>query len=192
MPLLPAADGALPLSADEFAQLQDRLDGGAARGWMNVERLDGYFSALVCAPVQVSTGLRFGPVFGVEVLAEAGLGDAAELEALLWRHWRTIVATLETALEDPSVQYQPLLFEDEAGAVAGNDWACGFLRGVADDPAAWRRYAALAPAALAGVRRLADEAAVSPRLGSEERAAVLAQIADMLVDAYRYFEAERG
>ncbi len=192
MPLLPDADGAPPLSADEFAQLQDRLDGGAARGWMNVERFDGYFSALVCAPRQVSTGLRFGPVFGVEVLAEAGLGDAAEIEALLWRHWRTIVATLEAALEDPFIQYQPLLFEDEAGAVAGNDWACGFLRGVADDPSAWRRFEAATPGALDAVRRLACEAADAPRMPADERAALLARIAALLVDAYRHFEAERG
>ncbi len=189
MPALP--DEVSPLDASEFDFLQELLDSGAARAWMNVEALDGYFAALVCAPVQASTGLRFGPVFGVEVLAEANLADEAVVEALLWRHWRTLVATLETALEEPSVEYQPLLFEDASGAVAGNDWARGFLRGMGEDPAAWRHFEAAAPAALDAVRRLAAEPA-APRYTAEERATLLAEVAAMLVAAYRHFEGGRG
>ncbi|HMM75571.1 MAG TPA: UPF0149 family protein [Gammaproteobacteria bacterium] len=192
MPLLPDPDSTLPLDASEFERLQALLDAGAARGYMNVEMLDGYFAALICAPRQASTGLRFGPVFGVEVLAEAELADAAAVEALLWRHWRTLVATLEIALEDPSVQYQPLLYEDASGAVAGNDWVRGFLRGAADDPAAWRGFEAAVPRALDPVRRLAEEPVQGPRYAADERAALLAAVAAMLVTAYRHFEAERG
>lgn len=153
MPRLPEETPVSPLAVDEFERLQDLLE--ATRGAMNLESMDGYFAALVCAPTQVSTGLRFGPVFGVEVLADAGLADEAAVDALLWRHWRTLVATLETALEDPAVHYQPLLFEDAHGAVAGNDWARGFLRGVDDDPRAWQDFEAALPGALVPVRRLA-------------------------------------
>ncbi|MGE3773111.1 MAG: UPF0149 family protein [Gammaproteobacteria bacterium] len=192
MPRLPDENPLPPLNASEFDDLQALLDAGAMHGYMSVETLDGYFAALVCAPAQASTSLRFGPVFGVEVLAEAGLADAAAVETLLWRHWRTLVATLETALEDPSVQYQPLLFEDARGAVAGNDWARGFLRGAADDPAAWRSFEAMLPGALDAVRRLAGEPAQGPRYAAEARAALLTSIAAMLVNAYRHFEAERG
>jgi uncharacterized protein len=189
--MLPLPDDAPPLDASEFDFLQELLDSGAARAWMNVEALDGYFAALVCAPVQASTGLRFGPVFGVEVFADAGLTDEAIVEALLRRHWRTLVATLEATLEEPAVQYQPLLFEDASGAVAGNDWARGFLRGVADDPLAWQHFEAAAPAALDAVRRLAAEPA-APRYAADERAMLLAEVAAMLVAAYRHFEPERG
>ncbi len=189
MDLLP--DEASPLDASEFENLQALLDAGAARGWMNVEALDGYFAALVCAPMQVSTGLRFGPVFGVETYAEADLPEPAATETLLRRHWRTLVATLETALELPSLHYEPLLLEDESGAVAGNDWARGFLRGMAEDPAAWRHFEAAAPTALDAVRRLAAEPA-EPRYAADERATLLAGVAAMLVAAYRHFEGERG
>jgi len=192
MPWLPDNDDLLPLNASEFDHLQALLDAGATLGCMNVETLDGYFAALVCAPVQASTGLRFGPVFGVEVLADAGLADTIAVESLLWRHWRTLIATLETALEDPFVQYRPLLFEDASGAVAGNDWARGFLRGAADDPVAWQGFEAVSPDALDAVRRLADEPLQRPRYAADERAALLVDIAAMLVAAYRHFEGERG
>lgn len=190
-PLLPAADavGALDLAA--FERLQALLARDPA--WMDVERLDGYFAALICAPARISTGLVFGPIFGVEVLAEAPLGaDLPWVEALLWRHWCTIEFTLGSALLDARLEYQPLLFEDDAGAVAGNDWARGFEQGMARDPTAWAAFARDTPGALDAVRQLADETAAEPRYDAIERAGLVAALAAMLVAAYRYFEPLRG
>lgn len=179
------ASGAL--SVDEFERLQELLD--RVPGSMNVETLDGYFAALICAPVQASIGLRFGAVCGADVLADAALGDAADwVERDLWRHWCTIDGTLRTALEDLLVEYQPLLFEDDAGAVAANDWASGFLQGVADDPRAWADFERATPGALDAVRRLAAEPASGARLDDDARQALLAVLPTMLVTAYRFFE----
>lgn len=182
----------VPLTAEEFTRLQDLLEGGAGRDYMNIERLDGYFAAAVCSPVQASTGLRFGPVFGVEVLAEAELVDVATVEALLWRHWRTIDATLQAALTDPTIQYVPLLYEEADGSVAGNEWARGFRRGVEEDAAPWLRFARAHPGALDPVERLAAESERGTRLTPQVRAELLVEIAALLVTAYRYFEPERG
>jgi len=188
---LPEFDESGALDVDEFERLDDLLSRDAAR--MNVEALDGYFAALVCAPRQASTGLRFGPVFAVDVFADAALGDDAPwVERLLWRHWRTIDFTLRTALEDPAVDYQPLLFEDDTGAIAGNDWAQGFLRGLADDPRAWAGFTEASPGALDGVQRLAAEPQAGPRVDAAERDVLIAGIAAVLVAAYRHFEPVRG
>lgn len=188
---LPEFDESGALSVEEFERLDAFLSRDATR--MNVEALDGYFAALICAPIQASTGLRFGPVFAVEVFADAALGDDADwVERLLWRHWRTIDFTLRTALEDPAVDYQPLLFEDAAGAIAGNDWARGFLRGLEDDAEAWARFVEAAPGALDAVHRLAAEPPEGARFDAAEREALVADIAAMLVTAYRHFEPVRG
>ena len=194
MPLPPVFENASsPLDADDYAWLQDMLARGEQRGWFNVEAVDGYFAAMICAPLQASLGLRFGPVFGVEVFAEAPLGaDAERVEDMLRRHWQVIAATLDAALLNPAVRYHPLLFEDDTGAVAGNDWALGFMRGMADDPAAWQAFERAQPGTLDAVRRLAAETAGGPPLADDERTAALAAIAVLLVDAFRHFEPSRG
>lgn len=184
-------DGSSSLDVDEFERLQDVLARDPA--WMNVETLDGYFAALVCAPEQASTGLRFGPVFGGDVFADAALGDdAGWVECSLRRHWRTIEATLHSALEDPLLEYRPLLLEEANGTIAGNDWARGFLLGVADDAESWAGFERAQEAALEAVRRLAAEPAAHGRYSDTERNALVAEIAAMLVAAYRYFEPIRG
>lgn len=186
-----------PLTVEEFDWLQAVLGREMTAGWMNVEMLDGYFAALICAPRQASTGLRFGPVFGAEVFAEAALDhadEAARIEDLLRRHWRTIAVTLDAAAVDPLLDYQPLLFEDAQGSVAGNDWSRGFQRGVADDDAAWRAFERDHPGALDAVRQLATEPGPTQggRFDADERAALLAALAALLTLAYRYFEPSRG
>jgi uncharacterized protein len=193
MSLTPDVETIGPLTADEFAWLEAVLARGTPQGWMSVEAVDGYFAALVCAPVRASSGLLFGPVFAVEVMAEAALTAAehAGVESLLWRHWRTLVATLERALVDPAIAYQPLVYEDEGGSVDGGDWARGFLRGVADDLPAWAGFESVHAAALAPVRQLAGAIEGDTRAGPD-RTTGLAAIAAMLVTAYRHFEVLRG
>ena len=70
------------LTLEEFEALQVVLDLNPDGQWMNVEMIDGYFAALICAPTLASTGLRFGPVFGVEIFAEAALPALAQHRAL--------------------------------------------------------------------------------------------------------------
>jgi uncharacterized protein len=52
-------------------------------------------------------------------------GFFAALIAGMLRHWNTISGTLLKG-----EVYGPLLLEDEHGVAQGNDWACGFMRGM--------------------------------------------------------------
>jgi len=185
-----------PLDLADFDRLQAVLARDPQR-CMNVEMLDGYFAGLVCAPARASVGLCFGPVFGVEIIADADFADAAEaaaIENLLRRHWTTIAATLETALVEPAVRYEPLLFEDDAGRVAANDWARGFSVAMRAEPAAWRAFDAAAPGMLEPVHRLLAEPGPdsSARYDDGTRAEFVAGLAALLVAAYGHFEPVRG
>jgi len=185
------------LTLEEFEALQVVLDLNPDGQWMNVEMIDGYFAALICAPTLASTGLRFGPVFGVEIFAEAALPapvDVSAIEALLRRHWHTLAATLAAAVGDPTLDYQPLLYESGEGVIAANDWARGFLCGVADDPAVWKDFEHAHPEALAPVCLLAAEAmpGQGARLDADARAAQTAGLVALLALAYRHFEPLRA
>jgi uncharacterized protein len=66
---------------------------------------------------------------------DEAFADEEELQdflSLLMRRWNSIGCKLES--DDV---FTPLLFEDEAGTAHGNDWACGFMRGVHFHPGAW-------------------------------------------------------
>jgi len=186
----PAGEAEGPLTLEEFARLEALLERDAAA--MSLEQMDGWLAALACAPARESVALTFAPVLGVAVTGEAEfLGDAerAAVEGLLWRHWCTIVATLETAQETPGLRYEPLLFEDETGRVAGNEWARGFAAALRAEPAAWAAFTTAAPGALAPVEALAAEAGPgSPeRFDDALRAALLEGCAELLVLAWRHF-----
>ncbi len=84
---------AASLSEAELDQLADHL---AALGpeAMNLERLDGYFSALHCSPELLMPNEYLGPVLG----AGEGFADEAqanEVMGLVMRHWNTVGHELE-------------------------------------------------------------------------------------------------
>ncbi len=185
-----------PLDIAEFDALQTVLARDADCR-MNVETLDGYLAGLVCGPTRPSIGICFGPVFGVEVFAEAEFTDAAEaaaIERLLWRHWTTISATLETALAEPALRYEPLLFEDDAGRVAANDWARGFDTARRVAPAAWQAFDAAMTGLLEPLRLLLAEPAPDQgiRYDDARRAELVEGLAALMVAAYRHFDALRA
>jgi uncharacterized protein len=185
-----------PLDIAEFDVLQMVLARDSV-GCMNAETLDGYFAGLVCGPARPSIGLCFGPVFGVEILAEAKFADAAEaaaVERLLWRHWTTISATLETALQEPALRYEPLLFEDDAGRVAANDWARGFETAMRAAAASWQDLEATMPGLLEPVRLLLAEPAPGqgPRYDDARRTGLVEGLAALMLTAYQHFEASRA
>jgi uncharacterized protein len=186
----PAAAAEGPLTLEDFARLEALFARDA--GTMSLEQMDGWLAALVCAPARGSVALAFGPVLGVAVTGEAEFFDDAEreeVEALLWRHWCTIAATLDAALDAPGLRYEPLLFEDEAGRVAGNEWARGFAAAIQVEPRAWAAFGSAAPGALAPVETLAAEggATGAGRLDDLRRAALVAACAELLVLAWRHF-----
>ena len=111
-----------PLTDDEFDRLSTFLS--QFPGTMNVETMDGFFSALICSPEMVPMGKAMSQVWGEE--AEFASDDEVqEITSLMMRHWNTI----SRALSGDDL-YFPVLLEDEAGKTPANDWAVGFYLGM--------------------------------------------------------------
>ncbi len=112
---------------------RDRLDAVLDQfpGAMNVETMDGFFAAPICAPEMFAIGEASLQVWGEE--AEfANRDDASEIATFLMRHWNAITS----ALSDEEF-YWPVLWEDDSGTAQGNDWAQGFSRGMKFSGTGW-------------------------------------------------------
>jgi uncharacterized protein len=115
-----------PLTNAELDRLGDFLNGCKGGRAMNVEEVDGFFSALIAGPETVMPSEYYREVFGGEMSETCEFGsldEANEILGLMMRHWNTIAAALHKG-----EVYVPLLLEDESGMAHGNDWARGFMR----------------------------------------------------------------
>lgn len=115
-----------PISEEEIDDLADFLD--SVDSAMNIEKLDGFFSALVIGPQAVLPGEYWPFVMGPESTAAAAIPEACQLErafSLAMKFWNTIAATL--AAGDV---YSPVFLTDAKGHMRGNEWAKGFMQGV--------------------------------------------------------------
>jgi uncharacterized protein len=127
-----------PLSETELDELDDFLasvEGGRA---MNIEELDGFFSALIAGPDLVLPSEYWPQVFGGQASGLTVFDTEEEAQGILqamMRHWNTIARTL-----NEGEIYYPILVEDDDGVARGNDWALGFLRGVDMRRASWRAF----------------------------------------------------
>jgi uncharacterized protein len=134
------------LDDTELDRLGDLLNALPDERAMNLEEMDGFFSALHCAPAMPPMGQVIELVLGGTTEGGAGQADAsasaedvAEIMSLAMRHWNAIGAGLARGLERSVDEvHVPLLFEDEAGLVAGNDWARGFWRATLFNIEPWR------------------------------------------------------
>ena len=134
---MPDAIDHQPLSDDECERLGRFLETTPAR--RNLEWIDGYFAALICGPEFVMPSQGLDEILGEDVVFDSQ-DQAGEVIGLLMRHWNTIAAELRRSLADKQHVYLPVLFEDDAGLVRGNDWAKGFMRGVQTRPGSWREF----------------------------------------------------
>jgi uncharacterized protein len=127
-----------PLSETELDELDDFLSSVQGGRAMNIEELDGFFSALIAGPDLVLPSEYWPKVFGREA---SGLTvfdtqeQAQDILTAMVRHWNTIARTL-----NQGEIYYPILVEDDDGVARGNDWALGFLRGVDMRRASWRAF----------------------------------------------------
>lgn len=190
-----------PLTDAELDRLEEFLKhcrGGQA---MNLEELDGFFAALIAGPDVVMPSEYHPEVFGGEISETCGFGsldEANEILGLMMRHWNTIAATLLKG--EP---YVPLLLEDESGAVNGNDWARGFMRGVEMRSDGWAELindedhgGCLIPMMMLCHEHDEDPEMRPGPISPERREKVVLQMTAGLVRAYRYFrewrEADAG
>ena len=117
----------------------DRLDGMLSRfrnqRAMNLETLDGFFAALICCPDTVPPSEYLAEIWGGEMADEDAFATEQDLQdflGLVMRHWNAVVHTLHSG-----GVFLPLLLEDEHGVAHANDWAQGFMRGVAFRSEEW-------------------------------------------------------
>ncbi|MGR8935892.1 MAG: UPF0149 family protein [Gammaproteobacteria bacterium] len=93
-------------------------------GSMNLETMDGFFSALICVPQTVIINSICSKVWGRKAKFN-DIEEAYEIANLIVRHWNSILQTL-----NQGDLYHPLLLQDKAGVIHANDWACGFNLGM--------------------------------------------------------------
>jgi uncharacterized protein len=181
-----------PLSDAELDRLGAFLSNCKGDNAMNLEEVDGFFAALVAGPEAVMPSEYFREVFGGEVSDTCefeSLDEANECLGLMMRHWNTIAGTLSDG-----ELYLPLLFEDEDGIMRGNDWARGFMRGIATRHEGWgelindeERGGCLIPMMALCHEHDPDPAMRPDPISVEKRKEILVRMAAGLLIAYQYF-----
>jgi yecA family protein len=144
---------AAPFSDADFSRLDDLLwDGAVPRDGMNLEAVDGFFSALFVAPESVEIEALLPAIWGGGEPAFEDAEKQAELQALLMSYWRAVGRRIAQTSEDdpqahiPAIQLSEGLFEAvsdnridsyEDDTPYGADWAAGFEYGMYLQQEAW-------------------------------------------------------
>lgn len=104
-------------------------------GAMNLEEVDGFFAALVCAPALVPPSGYLPEILGDEQSEPIlkSLEEAQNFFDLLMRYWNSVVTRLSSGQV-----FVPFLLKHSDGLAYGNDWARGFMRGIALGEDDWR------------------------------------------------------
>jgi uncharacterized protein len=185
-----------PLTNAESDRLGNFLNGCKGGKAMNIEQLDGFFAALIAGPEIVMPSEYYREVFGGEMSDAcefSSLDEANEILGLMMRHWNTIAGTL-----NKDEVYVPLLLEDENGVAHGNDWAHGFMRGTLMRHDGWvelvddeEHGGCLVPMMMLCHEHDEDPEMRPEPISPEKREEVIVHMAAGLVQAYRYFRAQR-
>jgi uncharacterized protein len=178
---------------DRLGEFLGKCKGGQA---MNIEELDGFFSALIAGPEVVLPSAYLPEVFGGEMSEScefAGLDEANDVLGLMMRHWNTIAGTLHK-----EEVYVPILLEGENGVCLGNGWARGFMRGTEYAHDAWselmddEEHAGSVIPMLALYHEHDEDPEMRPEpISAERREKIIIGMAAGIVGAYRYFLPQR-
>lgn len=117
-----------PLTDRDYQRLAATLTQFKDQQSMNLEQLDGFFTALLCGPMPLKPAECLPMILGDAFDDETAFPTSKALEQfadLLLGHWLDISATLREGRP-----FHPWLQEDENGEVHGNDWAQGFIDGM--------------------------------------------------------------
>lgn len=125
-----------PLTEPEIGAVHDFLAelNGPIR---SLEGLDGMLCALTCAPVDVPYDEYMPGVLGGDSFTDED--EATSIGALIKRHQATIQTGLNETLNAETL-YTPALLVDANGKARGNEWALGFLFGVAMTQGNWQDF----------------------------------------------------
>jgi uncharacterized protein len=183
------------LTDDDYDFLESVLDSLKSENSMNLEMLDGFFTALICAPQMVMPSQYLPEILGGEDEAYESMEQAERSMTVLMAHWNHIARTLQN--EDV---YLPILLEDSNGVALGNDWGRGFLRGMDFHPADWvellddEEHGGAMVAILALAHEHDPDPKMRPykeRIGEDRREQLLMGLAVGTKEVYRYFEPHR-
>jgi uncharacterized protein len=183
-----------PLTDRDYQRLSTTLARFQKQNCMNLERLDGFFAALLCGPMPVKPTECLPLILGEAFDDERAFPSEKALEQfvdLLMGHWFDILNTLQHA--EP---FQPWLEPDEQGQVHGNEWAEGFMTGMELMNDDWGLLFddAEHAGALEPIMALAFEHHPDPDMrpyleqtDPEQREAWLAAISPAVSEIYRFF-----
>ncbi len=186
------------LAEAEYEWLNLLMNRFAAQRAMNLEALDGFFAALICAPRCVAPEKYLPELWGGEKPAEEIFNNAQEAQKfkqLIQGHWKHVAHALET-----SVVLLPLFIEDEKGKICGNDWAIGFLRGMELSGTGWgellkndEEAGLLAPIFALAYEHHPDLAMRSYEkpVSKKQRDRLIAQLIVNVPGIYEYFASQR-
>jgi uncharacterized protein len=117
-----------PLTDDEVDSLTGVLERFGGKDAMNVEQVDGFHTAVVCCPSEVSATEYLREIWGDETINEKAFGAQPTLQkflSLVARHKNCVAHTLQSG-----DVFTPLVVANDHGAFLGNDWANGFMHGM--------------------------------------------------------------
>lgn len=188
-----------PLTDDELDYLDSILNQFKNEEAMNMEKADGFFTVLICSPELTMPSNYLPEVFGGGSLSDCeamnSLGEAEKFMGLLMQHWNEVSARLRN-----EEVFIPLIFENDDGTAQGNDWAKGFLRGMALHQDDWNELLndENQGGYLVPIMALAHEHDPDPKLrpyqepiSTERRKTLLAGLAAGAMGIFKYFETHR-
>lgn len=114
------------ITEEGIDELSDFLD--SVETAMNIEQLDGFFSALVIGPDVVQPSEHWPIVMGAGPTGSEAFESQQQFErifGLAIKFWNTIADTLQAG-----EVYSPVFLTDDDGHIRGNEWAKGFMQGV--------------------------------------------------------------
>jgi uncharacterized protein len=189
---------AIPLTDEEYDRLEQLLAQFGSEHASNLEKLDGFFAALICGPVQVHPSDYLPEIWAGETADKEALPGSQQLTDfvnLAIRHWNTIAQTLESG-----DVFLPVLLQDDQGVAHANDWAQGFMRGMGMRRKEWSELLNDEQHGgwLVPILALAHEHDPDPTLrpykepmDAEQRENLIAGAAAGVMGIYRYFEPQR-
>jgi len=187
-----------PITEAEYDHIASVLNRFRDKLVMNLEMLDGFFAALICGPDLVLPSEYLPQIWGGDMPDQKAFANQQELQQfldLVMRHWNMIAHTLRAG-----DVYLPLLLENEQGIVHANDWALGFMRGMALRQVDWselvndeERGGPLVP-----IFALANEHHIDPEMrpykepvSAQLREKLIVSFAAGVTSIYRYFAPHR-
>ena len=188
-----------PLSDTEYDQLESILSQFEDKNVMNLETIDGFFTALICSPEMTQPSIYLKEIWGDKGIpantAFKNDTDIQDFMSLIMRHWNTVVKKLNA-----EEVFLPFLFEDSDGNAKGNDWAKGFVRGMQLHQEDWAKLSDDEEngGSLVPILALAHENDPDPKLrpykepvNEERREQLIMGLAAGAMNIYKYFEPHR-